>query len=83
MTEQRKTITGYEGLYEITESGRVFSIKSKKFMSRCNDEYGFHIVKLYKNGSAKNHVVFDLWKKEFDLEFSDDKFKGALKIKYK
>jgi hypothetical protein len=83
MTEQRRTITGYEGFYEITESGRIFSIKSKKFMTRCNDEYGFHIVKLYKNGKSKNHVVIDLWKKEFEGELSEENFKGALKVKYK
>ncbi len=82
MEEQRRPVTGYEGLYEVTESGRIYSVKRKKFMSRCNDEYGFHIVKLSTEGKGKNHKVFDLWKKEFN-DAAQSQFKGALKIKYK
>lgn len=79
---KRKPITGYEGLYEVTESGRIYSVKRNKYMSRCNDEYGFHIVKLSKDGKGKNHKVFDLWKKEFN-DVGGSLFKGTLKVKNK
>ncbi|VDG96796.1 NUMOD4 motif [Lysinibacillus sphaericus] len=74
--EKRKEIEEYKGLYEITESGRIYSLYRKRFLARCNDEYGFHIVKLSKNGKPKNHIVFDLWEIAFPhLPKSD--FKGA------
>jgi hypothetical protein len=82
MQEERRPIEGYEGLYEITQSGRIYSIKKQKYKVRCNDEYGFHIVKLYKNGKGKNHNVFKLWEKAFD-NLPKTEFKGALKAKYK
>ncbi|PGS95145.1 hypothetical protein COD09_23335 [Bacillus cereus] len=74
--EQKRMIKGYEGLYEITESGRIYSLSRKRFKVRCNDEYGFHIVKLSKNGETTNHKVFDLWKKAFP-NLSESSFKGA------
>jgi hypothetical protein len=83
MNEQAKPITNYEGLYEITESGRIFSIKRKKYLSRCNDEYGFHIVKLYRNGIGKNHKVYELWQNEFGADLPENLFKGVLSKKYK
>lgn len=73
--EIRKPIEGYEGYYEISETGRIFSVKSQRFMARCDDEYGFHIVKLTKNGVSKNYNVYELWKKEF-LDLSESIFKG-------
>jgi hypothetical protein len=82
MQEERRDIEGYEGLYEITRSGKIFSIKKEKYMSRCGDEYGFHVVTLYKNGKRKNHNVFELWKKAFN-DLPKTEFKGALKVKYR
>ncbi|MEK5208095.1 NUMOD4 domain-containing protein [Psychrobacillus sp. FSL H8-0510] len=79
--ELSKTIEGYEGLYEITESGRIYSIRHKRFMVRCENEYGFHIVKLSKNGKGTNHRVFDLWRKAFE-DLTENKFKGAKKRIY-
>jgi len=77
-----KDITGYEGLYKITKSGRIYSVRRKRFLARCNDEYGFHIVKLTKNGESKNKNVFQLWKKEF-AGIPESDYKGALKAIYK
>lgn len=82
MDEERKPVPGYEGLYEITSSGKIFSLKHKRTLKRCGDEYGFHIVKLSKNGIATNHYVFELWKQAFS-GLSEYEFKGALKVKYK
>ncbi|WP_394188409.1 NUMOD4 domain-containing protein [Paenisporosarcina quisquiliarum] len=79
--EDRKTIQGYEGIYEVTHSGRIISIREKRALTRCNDEYGFHIVKLYKNGESNNHYVFELWEKEFP-RLHINEFKGARKTKY-
>ncbi|WP_232329049.1 NUMOD4 domain-containing protein [Metabacillus litoralis] len=82
--EVRKDIPGYKGLYEMTVSGRVYSVKSKRFLARCEDEYGFHIVKLSKQGSKVNHNVFELWKETFkDYNLPEYEFKGALKVIYK
>lgn len=74
--EIRKPIEGYEGYYEITETGRIYSVKRQRYMARCNDEYGFHIVKLSRNGVPKNHNVFELWKKEFP-NLPESMFNGA------
>lgn len=82
MEEKRVEIPGYKGLYEITPSGRIYSCSRKRFMVRCGDEYGFHIVKLSKNGKGKNYNVFKLWETSFK-EDPEAIFKGALKAKYK
>ncbi|NRG48509.1 hypothetical protein HRF87_27900 [Bacillus sp. CRN 9] len=81
MDENKGPITGYEGHYEITESGRVYSVKKKCIRVRENDEYGFHIVKLSKKGEATNYNLFKLWKKEFP-KLPESMFKGAKEAKY-
>lgn len=51
-----KDIKGYEGLYAITMTGRVWSYKTKRFLkpfaggSGC----GYMLVKLYKDNQSKN-----------------------------
>ncbi|KMY44720.1 hypothetical protein AC622_11175 [Bacillus sp. FJAT-27916] len=79
--EQRKPVKGYEGLYEVTESGRIFSFRRERFLARCDDEYGFHIVRLHKNGEAKNYNVFKVWKEAF-VDLPERMFKGAKKRIY-
>ncbi|AIF44519.1 NUMOD4 domain-containing protein [Virgibacillus sp. SK37] len=82
MNEIRREIPGYKGLYEITESGKIISLRQQRPIARCNDEYGFHIVKLTNHkGEKKNHNVYDLWNKIFE-NADKRKFKGALKPKY-
>lgn len=79
--EERRTIPGYEGLYEITSTGRVLTLRENRALARCNDEYGFHIIRLNKSGESKDYNVYDLWRKVFpDLDNSE--FRGSLKIKY-
>jgi hypothetical protein len=80
--EERKAIKGYENLYEISISGKIFSLKRKRTLTRRGDEYGFHIVKLSKEGKATTHYVFDLWKQAFP-DLSEIEFKGARTVKYK
>ncbi|MFJ7407685.1 MULTISPECIES: NUMOD4 domain-containing protein [unclassified Lysinibacillus] len=81
LEEQSRAIAGYEELYEITESGRIITVRENRALARCNDEYGFHIVRLTKDGTASNHNVFELWKQAFP-ELEQTNFKGALKAKY-
>ena len=79
--ELRKPVKGYEGLYEVTESGRIYSLRRGRFLARCNDEYGFHIVRLHKNGEARNHHVIKVWREAFDT-LPESMFKGAKKRIY-
>src|SRR4051794_33352406 len=82
MNEERKAIHGYVGLYVMTKSGRIISLRQQRPMQRCSDEYGFHIVKLTNHGGVpENHNVFGLWKAIFP-GCNEHKFKGALKPKY-
>ena len=42
-----KMIAGFDGRYSITQDGRVYSHISSKYLSPCDDAYGYKIVKLY------------------------------------
>ncbi|MED3801871.1 3-ketosteroid-delta-1-dehydrogenase [Lysinibacillus xylanilyticus] len=79
--EERRAIPGYEGLYDVTASGRIVTVRENRPLARCNDEYGFHIVRLTKEGTASSHNVFEIWKQAFP-ELEQTNFKGALKAKY-
>lgn len=52
-SEAWKEIQGYEGLYKISDNGRVFSVTSNKPRKLCMNEIGYHIVVLYKNNKPK------------------------------
>lgn len=82
MKEERRAIRNYEKFYDITSSGRIYSYARKRYLTRKNDEYGFHIVKLSKEGVSSNFNVYQLWRSTFS-ELSDEEFKGARKVKYK
>jgi hypothetical protein len=71
-----KPINGYEELYDISETGKVYSHQSKRTLKRCGDEYGFHIVKLF------NHNVFELWRAAFP-RVNENEFIATRKIIYK
>lgn len=53
-----KDIIGYEGLYAITSCGKVWSYRSKKFLSAGGKTYK-HVV-LQKDGIRKNFLVHRL-----------------------
>ncbi|MGE7987239.1 3-ketosteroid-delta-1-dehydrogenase [Lysinibacillus fusiformis] len=80
-TEVSRAIAGYEDLYKMTVSGRIITVRENRPLARCNDEYGFHIARLTKEGKASSHNVFELWKQTFP-ELEQTQFKGALKAKY-
>lgn len=81
INEETRAISSYEGLYEVTASGRIINVRVNRPLARCNDEYGFHIVRLTKEGTASSHNVFELWKQAYP-ELEQTNFKGALKAKY-
>ena len=57
--EQWKPVVGYEGLYEVSSHGNVYSMRTKKIL-RTYNQNGYLHVHLYKNGHRKNWVVHRL-----------------------
>ena len=55
-----KDITGYEGLYKISNGGDVFNTKSKRKLKLTITDTGYHKVNLRKNGNVKTHLVHRL-----------------------
>ena len=62
MEEIWKDIEGYEGLYKISNMGRVKSIKfnKEKILFLQKDKYGYLRVGLRKMGKLKNYFVHRL-----------------------
>lgn len=54
-----KDISGYEGLYKVSNLGKVYSVKRNKYMSLCYSN-GYDRVLLSKNGKSKNIFVHRL-----------------------
>ena len=55
-----KDIKGYEGIYGITSCGKVWSYKSKRFLTPMAYDNGYLYVNLYKDGKRKNCYVHRL-----------------------
>lgn len=55
-----RDIKGYEGLYAITMTGRVWSYKRKKFLKPVADSHNYLQVHLYKDNKQKNFLVHRL-----------------------
>ena len=55
-----KDIKNYEGLYAITEDGRVWSYKRQKFLKLGHHHSGYLNVRLYKDDSGKTYSVHRL-----------------------
>ena len=61
MIEIWKDIKGYEGLYKVSNTGKVFSYKSNKLLSLKSINSGGYIqVGLYKSKKAKMFCVHKL-----------------------
>ncbi len=66
MEEVFKDIVGYEGLYQVSNFGRVKSFprwgttKELKILKQYKNRYGYMYVCLYKNGKPKKHTVHRL-----------------------
>jgi NUMOD4 motif/HNH endonuclease len=50
MTEAWQPVSGYEGLYAISDLGRVRSTRNGKVLSPVLDGYGYQTVRLYRAG---------------------------------
>ena len=55
-----KTIKGYEGLYSITEDGRVWSHRKAQFKNPQDNGHGYKYVQLKVNGYCKNFYIHRL-----------------------
>ena len=55
-----KDIKNYEGLYAITEDGRVWSYKNNKFLKLGNHHSGYLNIRLFKDGFSKIYSVHRL-----------------------
>ena len=61
-----RDIKGYEGLYQISNWGRVKSLprkyaqKTEKILKNCKNGSGYYLVVLNKNGESKNHHIHRL-----------------------
>ena len=65
MEEIWKDIKGYEGIYQVSNLGRVKALnyrrtKKEKIMKSINDNRGYLFVKLYKNNEHKNFKIHRL-----------------------
>ena len=60
--EEWKDIEGYEGLYQVSNEGRVKSIKHKKekILKKQNGTKNYQIIRVYKNGIGKTLKVHRL-----------------------
>lgn len=55
-----KDIKGYEGLYAITEDGRVWSYRRNKYLKSTEDKKGYLRVDLYKDKKRSNYKIHRL-----------------------
>ena len=58
-TEILKDIPGYEGFYMASNLGRIYSVRSKKFLS-ASKKCQYPMVGLYVNGKGKTYSVHRL-----------------------
>lgn len=48
-----KDITGYEGLYQVSNGGRILSLRTNKIMSSTKDSKGYYKITLSNNAKCK------------------------------
>lgn len=60
MAEQWKDVHGYEGLYCVSNRGRVYSVKSQKVLRVIRTYNGYEAARLYRDGKQRVHFVHRL-----------------------
>lgn len=55
-----KDVLGFEGLYQISDEGQVYSIRSKKYLKPRRDKDGYLLVNLYKDKKQYTRKVHRL-----------------------
>lgn len=65
MGEIKKDVVGYEGLYLVNELGEVYSVKSGRQLTPCENRFGYLNVCLRKSGKGKTEKVHRIVAKAF------------------
>lgn len=60
MEEIWKDVKGYEGLYKVSNMGRVYSVKKQIYLAQRVNRTGYYIVDLYNHGNHKTEQVHRL-----------------------
>lgn len=61
MKEIWKDCKGYEGLYQVSDQGRIWSVRSQNYLNPWKDGSGYWTVQLFaKNGKRKTEKVHRL-----------------------
>ena len=55
-----RDVVGYEGIYAVTSCGKVWSYKSKRFLTPEDNGRGYLRVKLCKDGKEKKYMIHRL-----------------------
>lgn len=55
-----KDIPGYEGLYQVSNLGRVYSVKRRKIMKQETSIHGYKRIGLSKNSKPQHHSIHSL-----------------------
>lgn len=66
-----KDIQGYEGLYQVSNLGKVRSLISNKILRTCTHKRGYLMVALCKNKKKKNYYVHRLVANAYILKESN------------
>lgn len=59
MTEEWRSVIGYEGLYEVSNCGQIKSLRKGALLTPHKIN-GYYVIRLCKNGKMKNHKVHRL-----------------------
>lgn len=60
MGELMKPVSGYEGLYYVTDTGKIYGEKSQKWLKPSLTDRGYCRVKLYKNAVGNSIFIHRL-----------------------
>lgn len=60
MIEEWKDIEGYEGLYQVSNLGRVKRVTTGRILKPSKHTKGYYRVELYKNGSQSKKLIHRL-----------------------
>jgi hypothetical protein len=55
-----KDIKNYEGLYQVSNKGNIYSIRKNKLFKLNTNKFGYYCVSLYKNSTTKTYYVHRL-----------------------
>lgn len=60
MIEEWRDISGYEGLYKVSDRGQIYSLSSNKMLAIQHDKRGYPRVSISKNGELKSFRIHRL-----------------------